>query len=35
MNARESGIGVHLAINGKLHPWGKEVEANSTRGGTF
>ncbi|GEM_PF-2425877 len=23
--ARESGIGVHLAINGKLHPWGKEV----------
>ncbi|MEG4857443.1 hypothetical protein QUB75_06670 [Microcoleus sp. K1-B6] len=23
-NARELGIGVHLAINGKLHPWGKE-----------
>lgn len=22
--AKDSGIGVHLAINGKLHPWGKE-----------
>jgi hypothetical protein len=23
--AKDSGIGVHLAINGKLHPWGKAV----------
>lgn len=23
--AKDSGIGVHLAINGKLHPWGEEV----------
>jgi hypothetical protein len=24
--AKDSGIGVHLAINGKLHPWGKAEE---------
>ena len=31
--AKDSGIGVHLAINGKLHPWGKEVGSELYQGG--
>ena len=34
-NAREWGIGVHLAINGKLHPWGKEEESALYQGGNI
>jgi len=33
--AKDSGIGVHLAINGKLHPWGKEEESALYQGGNI
>jgi len=33
--AKDSGIGVHLAINGKLHPWGKEVGSELYQGGNI